>query len=70
MADLTTDQVWAEIEKNLFAVLGMVTAKNEARTTGIVYIVHERKLYIGTLKNAFAALIPERFTDGPAIWVH
>ncbi len=53
MADLTTDQVWAEIEKNLFAVLGMVTAKNEARTVGIVYIVHERKLYIATLKNAW-----------------
>ena len=53
MADLTTDQVWAEIEKNLFAVLGMVTAKNEARTAGIVYIVHDRKLYISTLKDAW-----------------
>lgn len=53
MADLTTDQVWAEIEKNLFAVLGMVTAKNEARTAGIVYIVHERKLYISTQKDAW-----------------
>lgn len=53
MANLSTDQVWVEIEKNLFAVLGMVTARNEARTAGVVYIVHERKLYIATLKNAW-----------------
>lgn len=53
MADLTTAQVWAEIEKNLFAVVGMVTAKNEARTAGIVYVVHNRKLYIGSQKSAW-----------------
>jgi len=53
VANLSTDQVWVEIEKNLFAVLGMVTARNEARTAGVVYIVHERKLYIATLKNAW-----------------
>ena len=45
---LTSDQVWREIEKELFAILGMVTAKNESRTVGIVYIVREHKLYIGT----------------------
>lgn len=50
---LTTEQVWQEIEKNLFAVLGMVTAKGEARTVGIVYIVHERKLYIGSQKETW-----------------
>jgi len=53
MADITTAQVWAEIEKQLFAVLGMVTAKNEARTAGIVYIVRNRKLYIGSVKSAW-----------------
>lgn len=53
MADITTAQVWAEIEKQLFAVLGMVTTKNEARTAGIVYIVHNRKLYIGSKKTAW-----------------
>jgi hypothetical protein len=36
MAELTSSQVWAEIEKQMFAVLGMVTAKNEARTAGVV----------------------------------
>ena len=45
---LTREQVWQEIEKELFAVLGMVTVHNESRTVGIVYIVRDHKLYIGT----------------------
>ena len=45
---LTSAQVWAAIEKELFAVLGMVTAKHESRTVGIVYVVRDRRLYIGT----------------------
>jgi hypothetical protein len=32
----------------LFAVLGMVTAEGEARTDGVVYAVHDHKLYIAT----------------------
>ncbi len=50
---LTSNQVWAEIEKNIFGVLGMVTSKNEARTVGINYVVDDHKLYIGTLKAAW-----------------
>ena len=52
---LTTDQVWQEIEQNLFAVLGMVTPTGEARTVGIVYVVDDHKLYIGTQKAAWKA---------------
>lgn len=51
MAELTSAQVWDEIEKQMFAVAGMVTAKNEARTVGMVYFVHQRKLYFGTAKT-------------------
>lgn len=51
--ELTTDLVWQEVEKQLFAVLGMVTAKNEARTVGIVYTVHQRRLYITTKRTAW-----------------
>jgi len=36
------------IENELFAVLGMVTRDQESRTVGIVYIVNDRKFYIGT----------------------
>ncbi len=55
MAEITTEQVWQEIEKQLFAVLGMATARHEARTVGIVYAVYERKLYISSLKSAWKA---------------
>ena len=44
----TTDIVWNAINNELFAVLGMVTKDQESRTVGIVYIVNDRKFYIGT----------------------
>jgi hypothetical protein len=50
---LTTDEVWQAIENEVFGVLGMVTTSGEARTVGIVYIVRDRKLYIGTDKDAW-----------------
>ena len=53
MATITTDQVWEEIDKNVFAVLGMVTAQQEARTVGIVYTTHERTLYISSVRDAW-----------------
>jgi len=52
---LTTDQVWQVVEKELFAVMGMVTAQKQARTVGIVYVARERKLYIGTGRNTWKA---------------
>lgn len=52
---LTADQVWKEIEANLFAVLGMVAPTGEARTVGIVYVVDDHKLYIGADKAAWKA---------------
>ena len=48
-------QVWQAIEKELFAVLGMVTVAGEARTVGIVYIVRDRKLYIATGADTWKA---------------
>jgi hypothetical protein len=53
MAAITTGQVWKEIESNLFAVLGMVTAKGEPRTVGIVYVARGQKLYIGSKADAW-----------------
>jgi uncharacterized pyridoxamine 5'-phosphate oxidase family protein len=52
---LTSEQVWQEVEKELFAVLGMVNAQNESRTVGIVYIVQDQKLYIATGKETWKA---------------
>ena len=47
------EQIWQEIENGLFGVLGMVTARNEARTVGIVYIVRGRRLYIASDRDAW-----------------
>ncbi|NNF53060.1 MAG: pyridoxamine 5'-phosphate oxidase family protein [Acidimicrobiales bacterium] len=52
---LSSNQVWEEIEKNSFGVLGVVTAKCEPRTVGIVYVVDDHKLYIGAEPNAWKA---------------
>jgi hypothetical protein len=52
---LSAEQVWQVIEKELFAVLGMVNAEGEARTVGIVYIVRDHKLYIATGADTWKA---------------
>jgi hypothetical protein len=43
---LSTKQAWEAIERELFAVIGMVNARKEARTVGVVYVVRDHKLYI------------------------
>lgn len=50
---LSSDEVWQAVEKELFAVLGMVTARGESRTVGVVYAVQDRKLYIGSEEDAW-----------------
>ncbi len=61
---LTTDQVWDVIAKHNFGVLGMVTAKGEARTVGIVYILKDRRLYIGTATDSWKV---RHVTHHPAV---
>jgi nitroimidazol reductase NimA-like FMN-containing flavoprotein (pyridoxamine 5'-phosphate oxidase superfamily) len=55
MANLTSEQIWSELKKEIFAVLGMVTSKGEARTVGVVYIAHDHKIYISTGKETWKA---------------
>lgn len=50
---LTTEQVWQAIDNELFAVVGMVNAANEARTVGIMYVVRNRKLYFLTDRDTW-----------------
>lgn len=52
-AVLSSQQVWGELENNLFAVLGMVTSNGEARTVGIVYVVHMQKIYIASKNDTW-----------------
>ena len=60
----TTEIVWDAIEKELFAVLGMVTPDGESRTVGIVYIVLDRKFYIGTGRKTWKA---RHIASNPAV---
>lgn len=53
MAEISKNQIWEQINKQIFAVLGVVTKHGEARTVGIVYVVHEGKLYISSQKQAW-----------------
>jgi hypothetical protein len=54
-ATLTSEQVWREVEARSFGVLGFVTARGGARTTGIVYLARDRHIYITTWKDAWKA---------------
>jgi hypothetical protein len=47
-APVTTDSVWRAVSDQLFAVLSYVTPRGHARSAGIVYVVRDRRLYIGT----------------------
>lgn len=53
MTSLTSQQVWQALAKEMFGVLGMVTAVHEARTVGVVYVVQNRKLFISSRKDAW-----------------
>lgn len=53
MAQINKRQVWEEINKQVFGVLGMVTSNGEARTAGIVYVEDNGKLYISSQKQAW-----------------
>jgi hypothetical protein len=52
---LSREIVWQEMQKELFAVLGMVTETGEARTIGVVYILQDQKLYILTGEDTWKA---------------
>jgi len=54
-ASITTELVWAEIEKRMFAVLSYVNPKGDARSAGIVYLVRDRVLYVGTDTDSWKA---------------
>lgn len=50
---LSSELVWKNLKQELFAVLGMVTDRGEARTVGVVYTVHNQKLYIVSSKDTW-----------------
>ena len=50
---LSSELVWKSLKQELFAVLGMVTNKGEARTVGVVYTVHDQKFYMVSGKDTW-----------------
>ncbi len=47
----TSAEVWESIDQENFAVLGMVTKRDESRTAGICYVVDDHKIYIGASRS-------------------
>lgn len=45
MAEVTAAQVWREIARQPFSVLGMATARGHGRTVGLVHAVHDGALW-------------------------
>lgn len=55
MAELTTDDVWRVIEKQNFMVVGMVSARGEARTAGVMPYTLDRTLWFTTSDEEWKA---------------
>ena len=52
-AQISTEQVWSELEKQFFGTVGFVTAKGESRTAGIIYLVRDNKIYFSTESHSW-----------------
>jgi Pyridoxamine 5'-phosphate oxidase len=51
----TTEQVWREIEKASFAVVGYITPAGEARSSGVVYKTVGKRLYFAVAPESWKA---------------
>jgi Pyridoxamine 5'-phosphate oxidase len=51
----TTEQVWQQVAKASFAVLGYVTPSGEPRSSGLVYKAIGRRLYVAVAPNSWKA---------------
>jgi len=54
-ARLTTEQVWHQIAKASFAILSYVTPAGQPRSSGVVYKVIERRLYVAVAPGSWKA---------------
>lgn len=63
---LSSDQVWGELGKASFAILSYVTPAGEPRSSGIVYGVHARHLYLAVAPDSWKA---RQIADGKTVAV-
>jgi hypothetical protein len=54
-ARLTTEQVWHQVAKASFAVIGYVTPAGEPRSSGVVYKTVGRRLYVAVAPDSWKA---------------
>jgi Pyridoxamine 5'-phosphate oxidase len=54
-ARLTSEQVWRALGKASFAVIGHVTGSGDPRSSGVVYGIHERRLYVAVAPDGWKA---------------
>ena len=54
-ARLTTEQVWHQIAKASFAVIGYVTPAGEPRSSGVVYKTMGRRLFVAVASDSWKA---------------
>jgi len=55
MVDIDRGDVWKAITAENFMVIGMVTARGEARTAGVMHAVHDERLWFTTHDLAWKA---------------
>ena len=55
MVDITSAAVWEAIARENFMVIGMVSAKGEARTAGVMHHVDEDRLWFTTNEREWKA---------------
>ncbi len=54
-APVTSSLVWDALSRSSFAVLSWVNAKGQPRSAGIVYVLRNRKLYVGADRLSWKA---------------
>ena len=52
---VTSEQVWRAVDKASFAVLSYVTPSGEPRSSGVVYKVLDRRLYVAVEPDGWKA---------------
>lgn len=54
-AHVTCDQIWTELSKASFAVIGYVTPRGDPRSSGVMYKVIGRRLYAAVGRDSWKA---------------
>jgi hypothetical protein len=52
---LTGDQVWHALERRSFAVIGHITPDGQPRSSGVVYVLADRRMYVAVAKDSWKA---------------